>query len=238
VGIGAGINFSCSCEKGAILVLPDGASREDLRRLVKFRHAAEQNAVAWYEYARHCGLEPESLYLITGCVKTNSWGVASIYNASREHGASLTFTASSIAEMSASYNYSWETYSPADVRCGPKPPSKVHNQCAFLRGFKISFSENLKTLWSGKIGVKIVDETGETRHGTQGGIFRRGTPQQGRNQADSQSGTGASGSSGTSAGNTRQDLSIAIEMPSDMSEVDVHYHTLSDTRFMHTQLFR
>jgi len=155
VGIGAGFDFSCTCEKGAILVLPDGAFREDLRRLEKFRHAAEHNAMAWYGHARNCGLNPESLYLVTGCVKTSSWGVASISNASEERSACLKFTAASVAQASASYSYSWETYSPADVRNGPKPASEVKNQCVFLRGFKISFNENLKTLWSRKINFEI-----------------------------------------------------------------------------------
>lgn len=216
VGIGAGIDFSCTCEKGAILVLPDGACREDLRRLEKFRHAAEQHAMAWYEHARHCGLNPESLYLVTGCVKTSSWGVASILNASEERSACLKFTAASVAGAGASYSYSWETHSPADVRSGPKPPSEVQNQCVFLRGFKISFNENLKTLWSKKISFEIVDESDENRHGMRGGC---GVVDQFGRRPSQFEAAASSDTSGMSTRNTKRDLNIAFQMVPDMSEV-------------------
>jgi hypothetical protein len=224
VGIGAGINFACTCEKGAILVLPDGAFREDLRRLEKFRHAAEHNAMAWYGHARNCGLNPESLYLVTGCVKTSSWGVASILNASEERSACLKFTAASVAEASASYSYLWETYSPVDVRNGPKPPSEVQNQCVFLRGFKISFNENIKTLWSRKISFEIVDESDENHHGTRGG---RGVVNW-FGRRPSQFGSAASSDTGTSTRNTRHDVNVAFQMVPEMSEVCISI-TFSDT---------
>ena len=232
VGIGAGFDFSCSCEKGAILILPDGASRKDLQTVNKFRRAIEHNAAAWCEFVRNGGRTPESLYLVTGCVKTSSWGVASIFNQSSTREASLKFIPASMGEGSGSLSYLWDTYSPLDTRRGPDPPSEAQNQCVFLRGFKITFSEGFRTLWSGN--PNITDESDENRYGSgpkSGFSWLWRWASQGQNRDNTQSGASASDNSGTSAEN-RDAPNIHVEMVSEISEVFSRCHSsisLTDT---------
>jgi hypothetical protein len=122
VGAGGGLHFTCSTTEGAVLCLPDGGCREDLRDTGSFLEQALKHGLRWYEYTNttrkrlaHNG----SLYLITGCDMATSWGIASFSNSAGEDEISLKFTASQMASGSASYVYKWETSSPATVRIGP-----------------------------------------------------------------------------------------------------------------------
>jgi hypothetical protein len=102
--------------------LPDGGCREDLRDKGCFLKQATKHGLSWYEYAnvtRQRLAKNGSLYLVTGCDKTDSWAIASCSNSSTEDEVSLKFTAAQIASGSSSYAYKWETNSPATVRIGP-----------------------------------------------------------------------------------------------------------------------
>ncbi|KAF9239124.1 hypothetical protein BU15DRAFT_25162, partial [Melanogaster broomeanus] len=80
--IGAAISyqFSSSSSEGAILALPEGASKADLANDLEFRQVALENAAAWYHFAYfHLGrtsISNDSLYLITGYHKSSSWSLA------------------------------------------------------------------------------------------------------------------------------------------------------------------
>ncbi|KAJ7096077.1 hypothetical protein C8R44DRAFT_684211, partial [Mycena epipterygia] len=62
----------------AVLLLPDGASRTDLRFPDRFRDHALKHAKSWYNFLSGLGrtLENGELYLITGVDKSASWSVA------------------------------------------------------------------------------------------------------------------------------------------------------------------
>ncbi|KAJ7285279.1 hypothetical protein C8J57DRAFT_970135, partial [Mycena rebaudengoi] len=73
----------CSGPSGAILALPHGSLLEKLENLDSMRRYAAQYAESWYKYVngvRGRGLANGGLYLITGCEKTKSWGIASFQN--------------------------------------------------------------------------------------------------------------------------------------------------------------
>ncbi|KAJ7835965.1 hypothetical protein B0H13DRAFT_1516610, partial [Mycena leptocephala] len=72
--------FSCDNPQGAVLALPDGAYLQKLENLENMRTYAAKHADSWYTYingARGRGLENGDLYLVTGCEKARSWGIAS-----------------------------------------------------------------------------------------------------------------------------------------------------------------
>ncbi|KAJ7922296.1 hypothetical protein B0H13DRAFT_2411034, partial [Mycena leptocephala] len=72
--------FNCEGPKGAVLALPHGAHLEKLGNLASMRQYAAKHAESWYKYVnetRGRGLVNGSLYLITGCEKAKSWGMAS-----------------------------------------------------------------------------------------------------------------------------------------------------------------
>src|ERR1700733_1380950 len=146
-GVAAGYSFTSTSSEAAILALPEGAGRQNLRNLTKFRRHAIQNTLRWYQFVNSTlGREAPngSLYLVTGCDKSTTWGIASVSGASGSSSLSLKAVAAQIAEARVSYSYSWETHSPATVRVGPDlcdGLDQLQNQCVFLRGFKMSVRE-------------------------------------------------------------------------------------------------
>ena len=138
-------SFQCFTPQGAILALPDGASRENLRNLDSFQQYACKNAVNWYHYAngpRGRQARNGSIYLVTGCDKAKSWGVAAFPNVTGRVGFSLRFTAPIIEQ--ADCLYSWQG-SGAETRVGPMPvdylegtQDRAQNQCLFIRGYRVA----------------------------------------------------------------------------------------------------
>jgi hypothetical protein len=116
----------------------------------------------WYQHAnvRFGRLAPNgSLYLVTGCDKTISWGVASFACSSQQRDISLKFTATKVAGVNITCGCTWETYIPANVRVGPYPDGggtqQLKNQCVFIRGFKISLRGRVMANWKGP--AKLID---------------------------------------------------------------------------------
>lgn len=116
-------HFTCSSSEGAILLLPDGASRRDLRMKRKvFRQYAIDNALRWYEFANEeqgRDIPRGSLVLVTGCDMAASWGVASSSGSTSGDHVELKFTPSHVVGNTRRVVYTWETDSSATVRSGP-----------------------------------------------------------------------------------------------------------------------
>jgi hypothetical protein len=156
--------FGCSGSMGALLVLPEGGSREDLRKRGLFYQHAAENAVSWYKFVNgpklNRGVENGSLYLVTGCDKCPAWGVASYSNPSGRSDISLKFTVN--GGNGSTLAYDWETSSSAEVRSGCQQnkmgpngllqTDPVFNQCVFVRGFRISLQPRLFRML---LGVKV-----------------------------------------------------------------------------------
>ncbi|KAJ7126735.1 hypothetical protein C8R44DRAFT_667434, partial [Mycena epipterygia] len=73
----------CGGPRGAVLALPHGAHLAKLENLESVRRYAATHAESWYKYingARGRGLANGSLYLVTGCEKAQSWGMASFHS--------------------------------------------------------------------------------------------------------------------------------------------------------------
>lgn len=138
-GTSAGVQISTSSKEGAVLLLPEGASTYNLRRLQAFRDYALEHGLAWYRFVDETherAVESGSLYFVTGCDKTSSWGVAAFSNSSTEGEISLKFSATPIASGRVSFSWQWETSSPAAVRSGPTHDEGEdgwgQNQCVFV----------------------------------------------------------------------------------------------------------
>ncbi|KIM72179.1 hypothetical protein PILCRDRAFT_804222 [Piloderma croceum F 1598] len=161
-GVGIGYKFTTSSTEAAILSLPEGASRQNIRNLAKFRSQGIKNTLRWYQFANGTlGREAPngSLYLVTGCDKSAAWGIASISGASETSALSFKFTAAHLIEASAAFTYSWEMHCPATVRIGPEPcgnPGRLQNQCVFLHGFKMAVQEGLIAALKGSAKLSSV----------------------------------------------------------------------------------
>ncbi|KAK7040784.1 hypothetical protein VNI00_009690 [Paramarasmius palmivorus] len=132
--------------EGAILILPDGCSRIDLVNRATFLDQAIKHGASWLEYAASRRQEPTELYLITGCDKTSSWGIASFVEGGDET-LSLVFNE---IENNGKTTYKWTHNAWSTVHCKPetrKHPGRLSaaddydNQSLFLRGFVISRHE-------------------------------------------------------------------------------------------------
>jgi hypothetical protein len=118
---------------GALLILPEGASREDLVNVDILGVHANLNAAAYYQVAngrrgRRAG--NNSLLLVTGCDKARSWKLASFSGLSSTH---LSRKADYMA-----YSLQSESSELMQTRFGPIPLSGTENQCVFLHGLAIS----------------------------------------------------------------------------------------------------
>ncbi|PPQ64815.1 hypothetical protein CVT26_002647 [Gymnopilus dilepis] len=139
------LHFTSTEPDGGIIVLPNGASREDLVSTDRFREYARQNAPHWYQYINHYGRTLHangSLFLVTGCDKANDWAIASFpFHPGR-------------SEDSLDLHYAWRPdfecpwFDPgtaeAKYYCPPEPLPKAcsaNNQCIFIRGMRISLSQ-------------------------------------------------------------------------------------------------
>ncbi|THU79579.1 hypothetical protein K435DRAFT_768655 [Dendrothele bispora CBS 962.96] len=86
-----GIELKFEENRGALLLLPSGATRVDVEAIKPFRQYAYRNCEEWYRFAEKRGIEVEngSLYFATGFDKTNSWENAAFSNPTRDASVSL-----------------------------------------------------------------------------------------------------------------------------------------------------
>jgi hypothetical protein len=171
LGLGAVVEVSTSSKATAILLLPDGASRTNLRCLQIFRDYALKHAQRWYTFVNgDLGrmLDSGELYLVTGVDKSTSWSVAALENNAEGCEVSLKLKPAYAASVGsgggtgagASCAWEWECTS-SFVNSGPRRGDEeeawTDNQTVFLRGFKVAVrSTPLKLKNSVKV-LSIVD---------------------------------------------------------------------------------
>ncbi|KAJ7798017.1 hypothetical protein B0H13DRAFT_1521250, partial [Mycena leptocephala] len=126
--------FSCRTPQGAVLALPHGSHLRKLDNLEAVRTYAAAHAESWFKYIngpRGRGLDG-SLYLVTGCEKAPSWGVASF------HTVDNTFQLS-FKPVDGATRYRWRG-NPAQKKY--HDASTIHetlwNQTTFIHGLSIS----------------------------------------------------------------------------------------------------
>jgi hypothetical protein len=195
------IQYNSTTLKGAMVALPNGAASLDLRNKGKIHNLAFRCGLSWYKYANvdQGRMAPNgSLYVVTGCDKANAFQMASWSHDANEGEISVTFTAAELAEGIVSYSFTGETYSPVDVRVGPRSPSWRQNQCIFLRGFKVAVREMPLALV--KEAISLTDIIGAKRRqilpseggGVPYGDNRRWPSSRSRNGSGSSSGSSPS----------------------------------------------
>jgi hypothetical protein len=157
------MTFTSNSKEGAILALPDGASAIDLRPTDRLKEYVLKHGASWYEFVNGTlrrGVANGSLYFVTGCDKASSWGVASFSNTSTEGEVSLTFKNAQVGGGGVSFEWQWETYSPAAVRTGPElaegERNPHQNQCVFIRGYKVAVRDNPIAKLMGAVKVSSV----------------------------------------------------------------------------------
>ncbi|KAJ7476190.1 hypothetical protein FB451DRAFT_1366736 [Mycena latifolia] len=161
--------FNCAGPNGAVLALPDGALREKLENLEPMRQYAAKHAESWYKYvngARGRGLTNGSLYLVTGCEKTKSWGMASFQDVAAQHEFELSFKPST--DETSGYKYRWRRGTRAQQKHADPPTEDETppNQTTFIHAFTISLGEGLWGRLFGNVEIcQLVDSQSAGRSG-------------------------------------------------------------------------
>ncbi|KAJ6588036.1 hypothetical protein B0H19DRAFT_1366768 [Mycena capillaripes] len=161
LGAGAVVEISTSSKEAAVLLLPDGATRTDLRRKKKIRDYALKHAQRWYAFVNG-DLERMvvngDLYLVTETDKSFSWSVAAVENRSEDCKISLKLKAAQVGSAGTSCFWEWETAN-SFADSGPRPlptdGERTENQTVFLRGFKVAISTS--PLKKAAMAISVVD---------------------------------------------------------------------------------
>ncbi|KAF9074103.1 hypothetical protein BDP27DRAFT_1196454, partial [Rhodocollybia butyracea] len=136
--VGAGLSFSSSTSKGALLILPEGGMRVDHQQFSKFYEYASECARSWYAYINGpLARGANSIYLVTGCDKARAWGVASFIDANPGH-ISLDLVPSEPDEAGKPLEYWFSSCTAASALSDSDDVYENQSGCVFLRGFKIS----------------------------------------------------------------------------------------------------
>ncbi|KAF8176678.1 hypothetical protein K438DRAFT_1607382 [Mycena galopus ATCC 62051] len=177
---GAEFLFTCGGPNGALLTLPHGAHLEKLESLKSVRQYAEKHAESWYKYVngpRGRELVNGNLYLVTGCEKAQSWGMASFHEISLQNEFQLSFKPTTGADND--YRYRWQgTHSHRKHADSPVDGTPL-NQTTFIHAFAISVSEGI---WGKLFGAETcqlvtsstyLDKSGRSfvPFGSQGSLF-------------------------------------------------------------------
>ncbi|KAJ6552770.1 hypothetical protein B0H19DRAFT_949488 [Mycena capillaripes] len=168
--------FSCGVPQGALLALPHGAYLKKLDNLETLRAYVATHAENWYKYvngARGRGLANGSLYLITGCEKAKSWGMAAFHSARNEF--QLAFQP--MPSANSSFQYRWSGMggrNPAQTKSyDPTPITGPLDQTTFIHGLSISLGTGV---WGKLFGTVKICDIVESRLGTSDGNFTSPTP--------------------------------------------------------------
>ncbi|PPQ69354.1 hypothetical protein CVT25_004746 [Psilocybe cyanescens] len=151
------VEFTITEERAAMLVLPHGADRYDAKAYDKYKAYTMHHAKSWYEHLNQVeqrGARNGSLYLVTGCDKARSWGLAA-GSPHQERTVGFNIAGGALASGTVGIHASWRNTGGVESR--HYPPSITYttenaNQCVFARGFVIGINENFfKKMWAGTV---------------------------------------------------------------------------------------
>jgi hypothetical protein len=136
---------SNSAREGGILILPDGASREDFLPSTALFEYIERSAVEWYLHIPHIRrgtlttISNGSLYLVTGCDKSHSATCVAIPSKSRHSGleVNIRYKHDNPRQWSDPYSMRVCTYGP-ELHPGAQ-------YGVFIRGIRISLNHRTWT---------------------------------------------------------------------------------------------
>jgi hypothetical protein len=155
----AEFRFACLPTEGAVLVLPNGASSEDLLYRQNLEEYIRRHAVHWYEHVYGTiGLEAAAgpLYLVTGYDKSDNWCLGSYSNAVSGTGMSLAFAPTDVA-ISGTVLFFSHVAGNIDTRIHQPREENRANQCVFIRGYKLTLCTNLmEKIFGGRVRVSHI----------------------------------------------------------------------------------
>ncbi|KAF5342011.1 hypothetical protein D9611_001239 [Ephemerocybe angulata] len=147
-----GFEFRCRSQHGAIAIPTSSAELEEVVDCMALRDTIIQNNALFYQYAngiRTIGDE-EALYILTGCIKSESWALAA-YREPMSPPHDLLRLIKGIdspghgSSHSSPSQYTWTNRGTSAARLGGSEVAGIKDQSLFLRGFKLDFSQKFRT---------------------------------------------------------------------------------------------
>ncbi|CAA7271134.1 unnamed protein product [Cyclocybe aegerita] len=144
------ISFSTMAKEGAALVLPHGGFREDLVSTEHLQKYLVEHSLDWYQHLVHVSaalVHNASLYLVTGCDKTESWHMANL------RGGSADFKERSAREGETHYDW----VRGANSRCRSMHLEDGDGQLfsIFVRGIKVALPNRI---WRHKVEETLSED--------------------------------------------------------------------------------
>lgn len=180
VGVGGSFKVKTTREKAACLFLDDHSDLDWVMQPCNtFYEYVEAHERHWKEYFRAMGFnyKEHGIVLVTGAVKTSSWGIAVMSGGSTDHQISFSAPVGGVASAGAGFGYETKTLPSRSVRKGPLPPVNTpvvaygsnnplpRNQTIFLRYIKLKYRWKLiRSLEAA--GSKRSDEPSEDESGS------------------------------------------------------------------------
>ncbi|KAF5330063.1 hypothetical protein D9611_010431 [Ephemerocybe angulata] len=136
----ASFNFHCRAPQGAALVSTSPADLEELVDHSVLKGHIIQHAELIYKHANSVRTiaEDESIYIVTGCIRSDSWALAAYKDA----------TAYDVLKLEKQYSdplvpYAWTQRGTSEARIGVS--RGIKDQTLFLRGYKLGFSKEFRS---------------------------------------------------------------------------------------------
>lgn len=138
--------FRCHSHHGSVLAATSSAELEELENYNELREAIIQHPELIYAHAnairRMAGDEP--LYIITGCIKSDSWAIAAFREAMPAPHDAMSLQ-NMTRDSDPRSKYIWTKRSTSEAYFGLSEEEGVKDQTLFLRGFKLDFSQAFRT---------------------------------------------------------------------------------------------
>jgi hypothetical protein len=150
-----------------VLICTTPADLEKLVHHVALERFLRKHSRAVYQHAnRICEIgEQESLFVVTGTIKSDSWGLAA-YEDPRENSKGEMLKLSKIDGSENDpirlYKYDWTSRGPAEARCGSNSENRSSyrgkDQTLFLRGHTLAFSQEFRNREDALLQVNLEHE--------------------------------------------------------------------------------
>ncbi|TEB19849.1 hypothetical protein FA13DRAFT_305051 [Coprinellus micaceus] len=170
---------------GAILALTSSADKEETTSLDEMGRYINQHAEAIYRHATtiHPIGKDESLYIVTGCIKSDSWAMAAY-----RHGMDPRHDTLRLEPVRKAYGgypprYKWAEQGSSRAHVGRSDRRCVKDQVLFLLGFKVAFSKPFRNRIEVDLNSRADNPTSPGSggpdtggHHDQSSTFGRGSP--------------------------------------------------------------
>ncbi|RXW13043.1 hypothetical protein EST38_g12811 [Candolleomyces aberdarensis] len=145
--------FHCTSEQGAVFASTSSADLEELVHPIALRDFLVQYAGIIYQHANAVRrvADEDSLYIVSGCIKSDSWALAAYKEpAQAPHDVLKLVRKATANRVDQIPTYMWTLRGTAEARSDSTSTpvtSERHqkkDQCLFLRGFKLCFSKDFR----------------------------------------------------------------------------------------------